>query len=300
MPKTEYQFKQSQREFTGKEIRLIQQTYKRFPSLSQSELARTVCEHLNWLTAAGLPKDRACLQLLHQMEAQGLIRLPPKRAVGTKNQSAPVITNRTRVKPLLETQLKTIAPVEIIPVISKEDRELWNEYIEHHHPLGYKRPVGYAIRYFIRGGGNYLGCILLSGAARALASRDDWIGWSTKQRLANLPWIINNTRYLIFPWVKVPNLASHVLGQLVRRVADDWDERWGFRPLLLETFVDPAYFSGVCYQAAGWALLGKTTGRGLAQPGKNYTSSPKLIYIKPLSKQCQSLLCSTLQGRTEL
>ena len=87
---------------------------------------------------------------------------------------------------------------------------------------------------------------------------------------------------------------------MARRVANDWEERWGFRPILLETFVDPNYYSGVCYQASGWELLGKTTGRGLAQPGKTYTSSPKLIYIKPLSKQCQSLLCATLQGRTEL
>jgi len=300
MPKSKYQFKQGQREFSCGEIKQIQQIFKRFPSLSQSELAGTICEHLNWFTAAGLAKDRACKQLFHQMEEHGLVSLPKKRAVGTQRQPAPAKTKRTALQPLLDVQLKTIAPVELIPATSKEDRELWNEYIEHHHPLGYKRPVGYAIRYFIQARGNYLGCVLLSGAARALASRDDWIGWSPEQRRANLSWVINNTRYLIFPWVKIPHLASHVLGQLAQRVADDWEERWGFRPLLLETFVDPAYFSGICYQAAGWELLGETSGRGLAQPGKTYSSSPKLIYIKPLLKQCQSLLCSTLQGRTEL
>ena len=300
MPKSNYQFKQGQREFSSEEIKQIQQTFKRFPSLSQSELAGTVCEHLNWLTAAGLPKDRACKQLFHQMEEQGLINLPQKRAVGTKSQPPPAITHRTDLQPLFEARLKTIVPVTLSPATSKEDRTLWNEYIEHHHPLGYKRPVGYSIRYFIQGGGNYLGCILLSGAARALVSRDDWIGWTPGQRRANLPWVINNARYLIFPWVKVPHLASHVLGQLARRVVGDWEERWGFSPLLLETFVDPIYYSGICYQAAGWKLLGKTTGRGLARPGQIYKSSPKLIYIKPLSKQCQSLLCSTLQGRIEL
>lgn len=300
MPKLEFQFKQGQREFTSEEIKQIQQTFKRFPSLSQSELAGTVCEHLNWLTAAGLPKDRACIQLFHQMEQQGLICLPAKRAIGAKSQPPPAKTERTASQPLLEALLKEVAPVELIPVAHKEERELWNEYIEHHHPLGYKRPAGYVIRYFIQAKGHYLGCLLLSGAARALACRDAWIGWSPEQRRTNLPWIINNARYLIFPWVQIPHLASHVLGQLAQRVADDWEERWGFRPLLLETFVDPIYYSGICYQAAGWELLGKTTGRGLAQPGKTYKSSPKLIYVKPLSKQCQSSLCSTLQGRTEL
>lgn len=293
-------FKQGEREFRNKEIDLIQQTFKLFPKLSQSELIETVCEHLDWLTPSGLPKRQACKQLLCKMEEQGLIQLPAKRCQGAVNRLPPIKTTQTDAPKTLDVSLKNIAPVQVEPVSNEKERHLWNEYIERYHPLGYKHPFGYAIRYFIRANEQYLGCVLLSGASRALAPRDHWIGWKPKRRKANLSWVVNNSRYLIFPWVKVPHLASHVLGQLARRVGDDWDERWGFRPLLLETFVDPIYYSGVCYQAAGWELLGKTTGRGLAQPGKTYKSSPKLIYIKPLSKQCQSLLCSTLQGRTEL
>jgi hypothetical protein len=293
-------FKYGDRIFCSKDVHLIQHTFRLFPKLSQTELIETVCEHLEWLTSSGLPKRRACKELLLQMEEQGLVQLPPARCKGAAKRPPPSKTSQTNAPEILAVSLKAISPVSVEPVTDDKERHLWNEYVERYHPLGYKHPFGYAIRYFIRANEQYLGCIMLSGASRALAPRDRWIGWKPKQRKANLSWIVNNSRYLIFPWVKVPYLASHVLGQLARRVARDWDERWGFSPLLLETFVDPAHYSGVCYQASGWELLGETTGRGLAQPGKIYSSSPKLIYIKPLSKQCQSLLCSTLQGRTEL
>ena len=293
-------FKQGNREFYQNDIQLIQQTFKMFPRLSQSELLETVCENLDWLTASGLPKRRACKQLLLQMEQQGLVQLPKNRCSGAKKQPPPVSTSQTDAPEVQACSLKDINPVQVEPVTTDKERHLWNEYIERYHPLKYKHPFGYAIRYFIRANNQILGCIMLSGAARAIAPRDHWIGWKPEQRKANLSWVVNNSRYLIFPWVKIPHLASHVLGKLARRVATDWEERWGFRPLLLETFVDPIYFSGICYQAAGWELLGKTSGRGLAQPGITYTSSPKLIYIKSLSKQCQPLLCSPLKGRTEL
>jgi hypothetical protein len=97
-----------------------------------------------------------------------------------------------------------------------------------------------------------LGCVLLSGASRALRVRDRWIGWDERQRMKNLPWVLNNNRFVIFPWVQVPNLSSHVLGQLARQAADDWQQHWGYRPVLLESFVDPQRFHGSCYRGAGW------------------------------------------------
>ncbi|MDX2505831.1 MAG: DUF4338 domain-containing protein [Gammaproteobacteria bacterium] len=293
-------FQHGDREFRDKEVKLIQHTFEMFPKLSQSEMIETVCEHLDWLTTSGMPKRTACKQLLEQMEGQGLITFPKKRGKGSVSQPPPEETAKTDAPDILEGPLKSIAPVVVTPVTNDEDRHLWNEYMERYHPLGFKRPFGHFIRYFVRASGQYLGCILISGASRTLASRDHWIGWDNKQRKVNLSWVINNSRYLIFPWINIPHLASHVLGQLARRVADDWNERWGFRPLLLETFVDPAHYSGICYKAAGWELLGNTSGRGLARPSKSYKSSTKLIYVKPLSKQCQSLLCSTLESRTEL
>ena len=112
--------------------------------------------------------------------------------------------------------------------------------------------------------------------------------------------MLNNSRYLIFPGIEVANLASHVLAQLAQRVGDDWQARWGYRPVLMETFVDPTRFRGTCYRAAGWTLLGRTTGDGLVRPGKHYQTSPKLIFAKPLQADFRTqLCCNRLRGRTE-
>jgi hypothetical protein len=165
--------------------------------------------------------------------------------------------------------------------------------------LGYKQPFGYRQRYFISYEGGPLGCVLFSGAAKALRGRDEWIGWSDGQRLRNLAWVVNNSRLLILPWARVRNLASHVLGRLAGRICEDWENRWGYRPVLLETFVDPRY-EGSCYRAAGWQYLGMTTGTGLVREGKSYTTTPKRIFVKPLVEDFRSQLCSErLAGRIE-
>ncbi|MBW2167361.1 MAG: DUF4338 domain-containing protein, partial [Deltaproteobacteria bacterium] len=143
-----------------------------------------------------------------------------------------------------------------------------------------------------------LGCVLFSGAAKSMGTRDRWIGWTEKQRLNNLAWVINNSRFLIFPWVQVKNLASHVLGQINRQIRAHWQESWGYSPVLMETFVDPVHYQGICYKAANWQCLGMTTGQGLVREGKSYATSPKKIFIKPLVKNYRDLLCSEkLVGR---
>ncbi|MBK7677640.1 MAG: DUF4338 domain-containing protein [Candidatus Accumulibacter sp.] len=124
------------------------------------------------------------------------------------------------------------------------------------------------------GGDRRLGCLVLAGAARAVAVRDRWIGWTAHARRENVARVVNNSRFLIFPHVRVPHLASHVLGQLARRTRADWLDHWGFEPLLLGTFVDPRHHAGTCYRAAGWQLLGETSGRGLARPASRITARP--------------------------
>jgi len=179
-------------------------------------------------------------------------------------------------------------------------KELWNEYVDRYHYLGYQRPFGCRVRYFVRSAGNALGCVLMAGAAKSLGVRDAWIGWSEQRRLQNLPWVINNTRFVLFPWVQVAHLASHVLGQLARRVRDDWEQRWGYRPVLMETFVDPARYRGISYQAAGWTLVGSTTGEGLRRPGRAYQTTPKLLYVRPLVEDFREQLClAPLRGRID-
>jgi len=295
---------QGDREIFGEDIEHIRLIIERFPTLSRKEIVHTLCETLNWLTPAGLPKVDACFKLLHRLEAQGRIELPVKRAQYTRANAAvstPVLSSRTGAQPPWKDSLKALGPIRLVPISNEADRALWNEYVERYHYLGYKRPFGYRQRYFIEAEQQRLGCVLLSGAARALGARDRWIGWDARQRMKNLPWVLNNNRFVLFPWVQVPNLASHALGQLARRAGDDWQQRWGYRPVLLETFVDPRRFQGSCYRAAGWERLGRTTGQGLVRTGRAYQTSPKLIFAKPLQADFRRLLCcDQLKGRTEL
>jgi hypothetical protein len=242
------------------------------------------------------------MKLLEKLECKALIRLPAKQEQYRRNQSPKPIplTNRTARRADVTGNLKDIGQVSVEVVTDKESTGLWNEYVSRYHYLGYKQPFGYFLRYFIESEQGLLGCLLFAGAAKALRVRDQWIGWIKDHRLSNLTWVINNSRFLIFPWVGVKNLASHILGQVARRISDDWQQRWGYHPVLMETFIDPGHFAGSCYKAANWQYLGMTTGVGLVRKGKSYRTSPKMIFVKPLAKDFRSLLCSQqLKGRVE-
>jgi hypothetical protein len=278
------------------DVAYIRSFLKRYPRLSRTEVIGTLCEHLLWLTPAGAPKREAGVKLLGRLEQAGEICLPaalqnyqprPGRAVTARRQLEPV----ARGEPVRGT-LADLGPVRLRFLRDAHEEARCNAYLASFHPLGYSKPFGFWARYRIETAQLGLGYVLLSGAARRIQARERWIGWSEPQRRSNLSWVVNNNRYLIFPWVEVAHLASHVLGQLARQVAEDWRTRWGFAPLLLESFVDPAHYRGTCYRAAGWELLGHTSGRGLARPGKHYRSSPKLIFVKPLHPHFRDGLCS--------
>jgi hypothetical protein len=278
------------------EIAHICNIAQQYAWLSRKELTATLCEHLGWLTAAGEPRFKAAAEVLSRLEAVEAVSLPALR----KELSHPGKRKRQTLEPCtasepgdpLHSRLQALPPVRLSWTTAAQDEALCNAYLTRYHPLGYHKPFGYWGRYLITAGEHRLGCILLSGATRALARRDQWIGWPPQQRRQNLFRVVNNSRFLILPWVNVPNLASHVLGRLARCLADDWEQRWDFRPVLLETFVDPAHYSGSCYRAAGWHELGQTSGRGLARPGHTYRSTPKLIFAKPLQADFRRLLVS--------
>ena len=279
---------------TPQELEAARQTVRWCSGLSRSELARTICEHWGWVTASGAHQVTACLKVLEEWEARGLLRLPGKRRMtrwNTDRACGAVPTPRTQPGAPLVGELPTAGSVGLEVLHSRARGQLWNEYVDRYHYLGYRQPFGCHLRYFILSSVGVLGCVLLAGAAKALAARDQWIGWDRRCRQRNLPWVINNTRLLIFPWVRVRHLASQVLGQLARRVPPDWQARWGYEPLLMETFVDPDRFSGTCYRAAGWLALARTTGRGLARAGQHYQSTPKLIYVKALAADFRQRLC---------
>jgi hypothetical protein len=275
------------------EVEQIRETVELFPGLSLKELGSTIAEHLEWYSAGGEVKRDACVKLLLKLEKSGELELSERqRQRGWPRQKRPIeLTERSVAGTPIGGSLKALGSVKLQAVFESDEKSLWNEYVERYHPLGCKRPFGYRMRYFIESGKGRLGCLLIEGAAKALGARDRWIGWSDRVRIRNLAWLVGNSRYLIFPWVSVKNLASHVLALLARRIVDDWDNRWGYRPLLMESFVDPTY-EGSCYKAAGWEYVGMTTGEGLVRAGENYTTSAKMIFLKPLHDDFRTQLCS--------
>lgn len=294
------------RTITVQEIEDITETVAAFPNLCLTTLTETICEHLEWFTATGRYKKDACRKLLKRLEIAGAITLPAKRSqyirrnVRTKLLDSLEITEQNHQE--IDCSLDDVKPVIVEPAIDTSDIKLWNQYVNQYHYLGYKHPFGCFIRYFAKSAtGEILACIMFAGAAKSISVRDKWIGWSNNHRLRNLPWVINNSRFVIMPWIKIPCLASHILGQINRRISNDWQTLWGYRPLLMETFVDPARYKGICYQASNWKAIGKTTGKGLARKDKTYATTPKLIFTKPLARDFRKQLCvKYLVGRVEV
>lgn len=281
------------RKLKQQEIELIREIVELFPKLPITELAETICENLGWFTTSGSYKRDACVKLLHKLEAGGVIHLRKREEYRRGPTQAPIrITARTSPGKPIVGRLKEVSPITLEVAARRESVGLCREYFFRYHYLGHKKPFGCYLYYFIQCTEGHLGCALFSGAAKSLGVRDRWIGWTEEQRLMNLGWVINNSRFLIFPWVKVRNLSSHVLGRIAARIGDDWKDRWGYSPVLMETFVDPRYYQGSCYKAAGWEYLGMTTGEGLVRKGRSYTTTPKKIFVKPLLENFRELLCS--------
>ncbi len=286
------------REINAEELKQVRETVETFRRLSRHELVETVCEHLGWHTVSGSNKVDACLKLLIRLDTQGLIQLPDKHGNLHRSGKQPVATGATRVREPIMGKLSDIGPVRLRVITEKDEATLFNEYLSRYHYLGYKQPFGYHLRYFVESSVSILGCMLFSGAAKAIRARDQWIGWDANDRLKNLSYVVNNGRFLIFPWVKVRYLASHALGMVVREIGHHWQQRWGYRPVLVESFVDPKYFDGTSYRAANFQYLGMSSGKGLVRQGKHYTTSPKKIFVYPLVDNFREVLCSqNLVGR---
>jgi hypothetical protein len=282
----------SGRRFTRKQLAQVQETVERFANLSRNELAHTVCEHLDWKTPNGKNKVESCLVLLEKLEALGLVSLPARQVRLPSQRRVPVLGPEVNQMPV-EAALNTLTPIRLEAVGSPgADREQWKAYLQSFHYLGYRQPVGPHRGYFILSQrGQRLGCLLFSAsAAWALAPRDRWIGWDHEHRKKLLPLVLSNDRFLIFPWVQVPHLASHALSLATRQIAGDWVRAFGYRPVLIETFVDPTYFAGTCYRAANWQFLGLTQGRSPLAPDPQCRTSKKEIYVYPLQSDWQQCL----------
>ncbi len=275
---------------TRRQIADIQETVALFPGLSRRELGNTICEHLGWFTPKGGYRVQSCLGMLEQLEALGILSLPEARASMRRGpRRKPVWTCRSDPGPAIGTDLKRLTPLVLQVVTQKDAVEEWNELVDRHHYLGSRRPFGSHLRYFILDNqGRKLGCLMFEAATTTLPCRDAWIGWRAQDRAKRLELVVNNSRFIVFPWVEVKFLASKALSTALRQLADDWDALHGFRPLLAETFVDVTKFDATCYRAANWQKIGMTKGRKARAHGEGKTQ--KGVYVFPLARNCRSTL----------
>jgi hypothetical protein len=281
--------------FNRQEIKLIEEIARDYAALAITEMARTICELLDWKRVNGRLKDQECRQLLEHLRDQGWLKLPSVRNSGPCGPRQIELSEASAPQARVEGSAGEFEPLQFEVVEKGKGSQLWTELIERHHYLCYRVPVGANLRYLVRsgrGGGSVLACLLWSSPAWKMAARDQWIGWNVQQRVRNLQLIVNQSRFLVLPWVQVKGLASKILAKSARQLPSDWERRYGYRPLLLETLVDPQRFRGTCYRAANWIRVGQTCGRGrMDREHKAHGQLVKDIYLYPLARNTRQHLC---------
>jgi hypothetical protein len=286
------------RALTNAEVEMIRQVLLDFPALSQTELAHTICELLQWRRQNGKLKSRECAQWLRSWQGQdGLPPLPALRQTKPHGAHRTVLAAHEEPIPVCDGPLALYQPLQLQLITTGYDRRQFQHYLQSNHPLGYRVPYGAQLRYFVRSQQPpfpILACLLFTSAAWRMAPRDTWIGWSEAARKINLPLVVNNSRFLILPGVKIPHLASHVLALAARRLASDWQSHYGVRPVLLETLVDRPY-AGTCYRAANWILVGKTKGRGRMDHHHQASGTCKDILVFRFPTDGGSSFCTSNQ-----
>jgi len=284
------------RHFSISEVEMIREVVGQCSALSLTEISRTLCELLAWKRPNGKLKNHECRLLLERWRDQGQINLPTVQPCGGRGPRRPRLTGRSDPQPEIIGSAGQFEPLRLTVVGAEQpaDCGLWAEYLERYHYLGHRVPVGARLRYWVhseRCPEQVLACLQWSSAAWKMAARDRWIGWSTEQRARNLPFIVNNSRFLLLPWVRVKGLASKILGHCARQLPEDWQRLYGYRPLLLETLVEEERFRGTCYRAANWLELGRTQGRGRMDREHQSPLPPKLLFVYPLCRHVQQRLC---------
>lgn len=285
----------SGRTFSVPELEIIRQICRNFARLGRTEISRTICELLEWKRPNGGLKNHECRLLLERMQDLGLVALPPLGRSGKRGPRFVSVSSYSEAEADLVGSVGEFEPLSLSIVVGddKESR-LWRELIERYHYLHCRVPVGASLRYLVRSQrvpDRVLACMLWTSPAWKMQVRDRWIGWDDEQRRRNLQLVVNNARYLILPWVYVRGLASKILSLCARQLPADWEKRYGYRPLLLETLVDSQRFRGTSYRAANWLSLGQTKGGG--RKDRLHTAqdrSPKEVYVYPLCRNVQERL----------
>jgi len=280
------------KDITAQEVEFIKNFILEHPTLSRRRLSTELCQAWNWVQANGRLRSMVCRGLMLALHRAGHIQLPPVR-----HQPPNPLAQRPKPAPLLprawepiQGAVRELGVLEIRQVRRTAQEPLFGSLMEAHHYLAYTQPVGEHLKHLVYAQGTPIACLAWSSAPRHLGPRDRCIGWTAQERRAGIHLLAYNTRFLLLPWVKVPGLASHVLSQAARVVSEDWQRLYHHPVYLLETFIDPQRFSGACYRAANWRLLGWTTGRGKDDRTRKPNRSLKQLWVLPLVKDFRAKL----------
>jgi hypothetical protein len=276
---------------TTEDILYIRELIAAHPRASRRRLSEKLCEAWEWKQANGALRDMVCRGLLLMLDRAGEIELPavkfvPHNPFVQRMRPEPMSVDAT---PIL-APLAELRPVEIEQVRRTDHERLFNSLTEQHHYLAYEQPVGEHLKFLVWAQGRPIACLAWSSAPRHLGSRDRYIGWSAEARRRNIRFLAYNTRYLILPWVRVPHLASHILGRMASQLSPEWERMYGHPVYFAETFIDPTRFRGVCYRAANWKFLGLTTGRGKNDHTYKPNRPIKEVLGLPLTPRFRELL----------
>jgi hypothetical protein len=282
------------RSVSAAELDWLRNVLATHPDWSRKRLARELCQRWQWRTAHGRWKDFAARSLLLKLQARGLLSLPPLRERYRTRRWQPEWTpgEALPTPPAIQGPLARLQPLNwSVPLPGSLEEGRLHGYLCRHHYLGL-RVVGENLKYLVQAGdGTDLACLLFGAAAWQAGARDKFIGWTPAQRTQGLGQVVNNSRFLILPWVKVPGLASQVLSRTVRRLSADWQHKYGHPVFLVETFVQRDRFAGTCYRAANWQWVGQTRGRGRQGPDPRVrTASIKEVFVYPLHRHFRQRL----------
>lgn len=269
------------KEWLDEDLGRIRDLLEREAQASRMRLSRLLCELFDWRAANGSLKEMSARVAMLAMHRDGLIELPPPRRARPGSYRL-VPTPESDPQPLWRGSVSDLKALTIVPVGPGLPLRRWNEFVGRYHYLSYQMLPGAQMRYFILDGERLLGAMGFGAAAWKVAPRDRFIGWSSAERVRGLQRIVGQARFLILPWIRCRNLASKTLAMVARRLGEDWEARYGFRPALLETFVDTTRFHGTCYQAANWLKVGHTQGRGKLDRDHQFSQPVKSIWLKPL------------------
>ena len=279
------------REFSDADIQAIKRLMEQNPSLKRTPLSRKLCELFDWTKPNGELKDMTCRVALLRMQADGLITLAPSRMPGGRGRPHFPPTAATDAQTPMLQPVHELARLTLRPVTGTAASRLWNEYIARYHYLGYTPMSGSQLRYNVFVGEQLVALLSFGASAWKLAGRERFIGWQERERLKNLQLVVNNARFLILPWIQSKGLASKILSKIARQLPLDWHQRYGYRPVLFETFVETERHRGTCYKAANWINVGQTTGRGKKSTVHHQVIPVKDIWLYPLRKNFASVLC---------